>query len=226
MPLILSIETSTKVCSVALHRDAELLGYSEIHVQKSHSHVLTVLISELCRNLGIEIQQLDAIALSGGPGSYTGLRIGSSTAKGICYGIDKPLIAIDTLLVIAEEVSRRLIEPAFLVPMLDARRMEVYCAVLESNLQVIEPTHPLVLDEASFSSYLEKRKCVFFGNGAEKASDLINSGNSSFLYGVYPSAKWMGALAERLYQESRFEDIAYFEPFYLKEFISTAKNSC
>lgn len=226
MALILNIETSSKVCSVSIHEGGELKGYSEIHILKSHSQILTVIIDELIRNTGLTVNDFDAIAVSGGPGSYTGLRIGVSVAKGLCYGIEKPLIAIDTLLVMASEVNSKNFRNALLIPMIDARRMEVYCSVFDNKLNPIEESQPLVLTDQSFVNYLSQQEVLLFGDGSEKASNIIKSENASFLKGIYPSAKWMGQISERLYQEKRFVDVAYFEPYYLKEFVSTGKIVC
>lgn len=226
MALILNIETSSKVCSVSIHEDGELKGYSEIHILKSHSQILTVIIQELIDNTGLTVNDFDAIAVSGGPGSYTGLRIGVSAAKGICYGVEKPLIAIDTLLIMASEVNSKNFRKALLIPMIDARRMEVYCSVFDNELNTIEKSHPLVLTDQAFVNHLNQQEVLIFGDGSEKASTIIKSGNATFVNGIYPSAKWMGQISERLYQEQRFVDVAYFEPYYLKEFVSTAKIVC
>jgi len=215
--VILSIETSTKVCSVALHHEGTLLGSSELHADQSHSEQLTILIQNILQTTGQKAADLDAVAISSGPGSYTGLRIGTSTAKGLCYALEIPLIAINTLEAMAHGM-RRFYTNSLICPMIDARRMEVYCQIFNSEMKLINPTEAKVIDDSSFSTLLEDNAIVFFGNGAAKCEPVICHKNAHFANDVYPSAIPLGELAEIKYLAQEFEDMAYFEPYYLKEF--------
>jgi len=226
MSLILSMETSTNVCSVALYKEAELLAVSEITIQKSHSSLLTVMIQDIVQHSGYALNELKAVAVSAGPGSYTGLRIGSSVAKGLCYSLDIPLIAIDTLYAMAVSVNRYNTEEHLVCPMIDARRMEVYHSLLDNVGNVIEPSAPKILDENSFSEILDNNSVLFFGNGAFKFYELVRENdNVKYIAGVYPSAKDIGVLAWRAFQKKDFADIVYFEPNYLKEFMSGVRQN-
>ena len=217
--MILSIETSTKVCSVALHHQGELLAESTLYVDKSHSEKLALLIRDLLTYAEIETKDLTAGAIAAGPGSYTGLRIGTSTAKGLCYALNLPLIAINTLEAMAYGVAQTITEDVLLCPMLDARRMEVYSLLADKELNIIQPTKELIIDEASYSKELENTKIVFFGNGAPKCQPILDAHpNAFFLTSQAISAVHVGALAWKKYQAEAFEDLAYFEPEYLKEF--------
>jgi tRNA threonylcarbamoyladenosine biosynthesis protein TsaB len=220
MPLILSIETSTTVCSVALHRGQKLLTSAEIQIEKSHSRFITILIEKLFSDSGEKINNLSAIAVSKGPGSYTGLRIGVSTAKGICYALDKPLIAIDTLESMAYQVNQSNVHKALLCPMIDARRMEVYCALYDANLNCEENVKAVIIDENSFKEILSSQQVLFFGDGSQKCAEVLGKNkNAFFLEKINPSAISIGELALNTFEEKRFEDVAYFEPFYLKDFV-------
>ena len=245
MPIILSIETSTKACSAAIHQDGKLLSLSELNNEKSSSGMLTTLIEHVVKTAGLTLQYIDAIAVAKGPGSYTGLRIGVSTAKGLCFTLEKPLIAINTLEAMAYQLSigrhpagrhpagrhsavnyQLGVSPLSLLlcPMLDARRMEVYCAVYKADpLELLEPTQAKIIDETSFSNLFESHKIIFFGDGAEKCrASLGNDSNAVFVNEVvFPSAKSIGALATRSFEQLQFENVADFEPFYLKEFVGT-----
>ena len=245
MPIILSIETSTKACSAAIHQDGKLLSLSELNNEKSSSGMLTTLIEHVVKTAGLTLQYIDAIAVAKGPGSYTGLRIGVSTAKGLCFTLEKPLIAINTLEAMAYQLSigrhpagrhsagrhsavnyQSGVSPLSLLlcPMLDARRMEVYCAVYKADpLELLEPTQAKIIDETSFSNLFESHKIIFFGDGAEKCrASLGNDSNAVFVNEVvFPSAKSIGALATRSFEQLQFENVADFEPFYLKEFVGT-----
>lgn len=240
MPIILSIETSTKACSAAIHQDGKLLSVSELNNEKSSSGMLTTLIEHVVKTAGLTLQYIDAIAVAKGPGSYTGLRIGVSTAKGLCFTLEKPLIAINTLEAMAYQLSigrhpagrhsavnyQLGVSPLSLLlcPMLDARRMEVYCAVYKADpLELLEPTQAKIIDETSFSNLFESHKIIFFGDGAEKCrASLGNDSNAVFVNEVvFPSAKSIGALATRSFEQLQFENVADFEPFYLKEFVGT-----
>ncbi|HEY8402519.1 MAG TPA: tRNA (adenosine(37)-N6)-threonylcarbamoyltransferase complex dimerization subunit type 1 TsaB [Cytophagaceae bacterium] len=220
MSLILSIETSTKAFSVALHEEGKLLADFEMLVEKSHSRVITLAIEQLFVMTNRKMADLKAVAVSKGPGSYTGLRIGVSTAKGLCFALDIPLIAINTLEAMAFEVNR--FNPGYLVcPMIDARRMEVYCTVMDKDSQIIRPTEAVILNEDSFNDLLDTNSIFFCGDGSEKAKTLFNKPNAFFIDNLYPSAKNIGFLAGDRFRARYFEDVAYFEPFYLKDFIST-----
>jgi tRNA threonylcarbamoyladenosine biosynthesis protein TsaB len=218
MSLILSIETSTKVCSVALHAQGELIAVQELFQEKSHSGMLAVLIKDILGYAGRELTELSAIALAKGPGSYTGLRIGTATAKGLCYALEVPLISVNTLEAMASQASNYNVDGAMLCPMLDARRMEVYYMCFNHKMEIIEETQPLVVDEHSFEAILSKGKVLFFGNGAEKCKAVIgNRTNAFFLDQLNPSAKTVGSIALEKFNNNEFEDLAYFEPFYLKD---------
>lgn len=218
MGLILNIETATKVCSVALAKDGEVIQLKEMKSEKySHSEHLTLFIEEVMTKGQFKYTDLDAIAVSQGPGSYTGLRIGTSTAKGLCYAIEKPLIAIHSLQALAHLVSP---QTDFIIPMFDARRMEVYSAIYDSEGKALSEVQAVVVDEASYSEVLDKGQVLFVGPGAEKCQSAIQHPNAQFDLTIEVSAKGMAILAENKLNEELFEDVAYFEPFYLKEFIA------
>ena len=220
MALILSMETSTTVCSVALAQDGRLIGQSELRLEKSHSSHITVLIQQLLENTGFKNEDISAIAVSGGPGSYTGLRIGTSTAKGLCYALDIPLIAVSTLQAMAQETIQFTpnAENYLFCPMIDARRMEVYTGLYSGSLEEIEKDQALVLEEDSFQEKLKTNKILFFGNGAAKWQTLLGpNANALFLKSVIPSAEAVSELAWQRFQTGQFEDVAYYEPFYVKE---------
>lgn len=224
MALLLSIETSTQVCSAALHERGELVIEREIHTPQAAASQLTPLINSLLEESGCARSQLAAVAVSGGPGSYTGLRIGSSTAKGICYALDIPLIALDSLHVLAAS-SIPPVDQGLVCPMIDARRMEVYTCLLTPSLEPIEPTQPMVIDENSFAQILERTPLTFLGNGADKCVGIIRHRNARFQPGQYPRASGMGRMAFRNFESGLFEDVRYFEPAYLKEFVAKTKKS-
>ncbi|PWA06795.1 tRNA (adenosine(37)-N6)-threonylcarbamoyltransferase complex dimerization subunit type 1 TsaB [Flavobacterium psychrotolerans] len=219
MSYILNIETATKNCSIAIAKDGKTLLCKEMAEEGySHAEKLHVFISEIIKELGLSFKDLSAIAVSQGPGSYTGLRIGVSAAKGLCFALDIPLIAIDTLAVLASQAQ---VSDGFIVPMLDARRMEVYSAIFHENLEKIREVKAEVLTAESFSEY--KDKLYFIGDCAEKCKTVLTKENHIFLEDIiYPSAKEMGALSFEKYQKKDTVDVAYFEPYYLKDFIITA----
>jgi tRNA threonylcarbamoyladenosine biosynthesis protein TsaB len=226
MALILGIETATSVCSVALVQDGRLLAIRESVGARDHSAALTNFIAEVITEAGLSFQQLEAIAVSMGPGSYTGLRIGVSSAKGLCYALDKPLIAIDTLKSLAWQALQKCrkdgkdTENAILVPMLDARRMEVYTAVFDQNLKFIQPVNALVATEDSFSAF-ESKEIIYFGDGAPKCTSLFESkSNYTYIDNVALSGIAVCMLAENEFRDNNFADVAYCEPFYLKDFIA------
>jgi tRNA threonylcarbamoyladenosine biosynthesis protein TsaB len=220
MALILSVETSTKVCSVALHKNSDMMGLKELYSDKSHSSLLAILIRDLIKECGFEPGNLDAVAVSKGPGSYTGLRIGISAAKGLCYALDIPLIGANTLEAMAFGVKRFNLMDALLCPMLDARRMEVYCLIVDNRWNIYQNTQTVVVDENTFSSLLAENKIIFFGPGADKTVNLLDKPNAIFIKDVYPSASQIGQMAYAKYQKGDFENPAYFEPYYLKEFMA------
>ena len=220
MATILNIETATKNCSVSISTNGELLALRELNDGNySHGENLHVFIEELIKETNISFQDFDAIAVSKGPGSFTGLRIGVSSAKGFCFSLDKPLISIPTLASLAKTIVVK--KDSVIVPLLDARRMEVYSSVFNNDYENIRKTQAEIIVENSFLSYLEKSKVYFLGDGAEKCKDIITHENAIFLDGYFPSAKQMAALSYEKFQNSDFEDVAYFEPFYLKDFLIT-----
>ena len=224
--LLLTLETSSPVCSVALHRiaDGSLVGQTELRLDKSHSTHLTILIEQLLENTGHRLADLAAVAVSDGPGSYTGLRIGAAAAKGLCFALDVPLVAVGTLKALAAQVAAGTSRPEnFLYcPMLDARRTEVYAAIYAHNgEEVLAPT-PLLLDAETLAEQLAQRSVLFFGHGAAKFQVLLGEhANAGFLAGIEASAVAVGALAVAAYHRQKFQDVAYYEPFYLKEVYTT-----
>jgi len=222
---ILNIETATKNCSVSISKNGELIAFRELNDGSySHGENLHVFIEELTKETNISYQDFDAIAVSKGPGSFTGLRIGVSSAKGLCFSLDKPLISISTLASLANSLV--VDKGAVIIPLLDARRMEVYSSVFNNDYENIRNTQAQIIVENSFFSYLEKGKVYFLGDGAEKCKEIITHKNAIFLDGYFPSAKQMAALSYQKFQNKDFEDVAYFEPFYLKDFLITpAKNN-
>jgi len=226
MALILNLETSTKVCSVALAKDSELVALKEIHDDYSHAEKLTLFIQEVLEEAGISIKELDAVAVSKGPGSYTGLRIGVSTTKGLCYSLQKPMIGIPTLKAMAREPSLTLnLEHdkagILLCPMIDARRMEVYTAFYDLNNNEFREVAADIVDENSYQEILERHKVIFFGDGAGKCKMVLEKHeNALFNDVVFPSAKNMVVLSEERFINLQFEDVAYFEPYYLKDFVA------
>ena len=255
MSYILNIETATKVCSVAIGKDGELIALKETEAEKSHSTVITLFIREVLKETGITLSDLDAVAVSKGPGSYTGLRIGVSTAKGLCYSLDKPLIAVSTLQAMAlgaappappvggeSQRSKTHHNPSdksdaapkvspqrgdgrgaavLYCPMIDARRMEVYTAFYDLDNNEVRKTSADIIDENSYADILDKNKVVFFGDGAAKCKDaLSHHTNAIFMDDIFPSAKNMIPLSEKAFNDEQFEDVAYFEPYYLKDFIA------
>lgn len=216
MTYILNIETSTKNCSVALAKDGEAVVCKEIaEMGYSHAEKLHVFIEEILSEANLQFSDLNAIAVSQGPGSYTGLRIGVSAAKGLCYALDIPLITVDTLEVLASQIS---IEEGLIIPMIDARRMEVYSAIFDKNYQKIRETKAEILTQESFS---ELNQMIYFvGDSSQKAKTILQKENFIFAENViYPSANQMTKKSYTLFTKNLFEDVAYFEPFYLKDFM-------
>lgn len=229
MALLLHIETSTAVCSVGLGKDGELLALKETKEGMKHASHLTVFIEDILKENNLAIADLDGLAISMGPGSYTGLRIGVSTAKGICYGANLPLLAISTLQAMSktaqanEGILSQLKNPekAYFCPMIDARRMEVYTAFYNHKNELVKEISADIIDENSYAQALSEREIVFFGDGAIKCEGTIKNKNGIFFEGVTPTAAGMIELAEEKFKNKEFEDVAYFEPFYLKDFVAT-----
>lgn len=218
---ILCIETSTNCCSAAITINGQAVASRENLVGANHASELPVFIDQLLQEAREQGWQLDAVALSQGPGSYTGLRIGASTAKGICYGMNIPLIPVDTLQILcAAAIDQLNNADGFLCPMLDARRMEVYTAMYQPNdLKAVSEVEAKIIDKDSFLEVLTNNTIYFFGNGAEKCKTVIQSEHAQFVDGIVPQAKYMGALAEQAPQLD-IREMAYYEPFYLKEFVA------
>lgn len=224
MSCILHIETSTHVCSVALSQDGECIFNKETSEDPSHATILAPFVEEALSFADSHAIPLDAVAVSQGPGSYTGLRIGVSTTKGICYGRNIPLIAIPTLQIMCVPLllyRDDIPDEALLCPMIDARRMEVYAAVYNRGLKAVRETQADIIDETSYGELLEKHPIYFFGNGANKCKDTIQHPNAHFLDNIHPQAKYMFPLAEQAMAKNDFKDVAYFEPYYLKEFVAS-----
>lgn len=217
MAVILCLETATTNCSVAVAINGKIKAIREENNLKfSHAEKLHVFISEVLTEAKIAKTELDAVVVSKGPGSYTGLRIGVSAAKGLCFALDVPLLSISTLAVLANQVKE---DNCYIIPLLDARRMEVYSAVFNGAKKQIRPIKAEIVNKDSFGEYISEKSTVFLGDGAKKFSELCNHKNAIFLEDKYPSAAEMALLAEDKYKKSDTEDVAYFEPFYLKEFM-------
>lgn len=221
MALLLNIDTSTSVCSVALSKDGQVVAIKENREGLNHSLLLGTYVDELLKEHHIGVEQLDGIAVSMGPGSYTGLRIGVSLAKGLCFGASKPLIAVNTLQAMAWAVSEKTQDDAWYCPMIDARRMEVYTAFFDRENKPLTETTAEIITEDSFADILAGQKVYFFGNGSDKIKELLQSKQTIFLPDVETSAANLVKIAEERFNNSLFEDVAYFEPFYLKDFIAT-----
>ena len=222
MATILQIETATQVCSAAISRDGETIALKEQMASNIHAGSLTLFIKEVMDAVGLQFTDLDAVAVSKGPGSYTGLRIGVSTAKGLCYALDKPLIAIDTLQMMASGfLAQQDDNESLICAMIDARRMEVFTAVFDQDLNDVVPTEAKIIDEKSFANELSSGKVTFIGDGAMKCAALLQQDNAVFSELNFNSAANMSGLAYKAYTAAQFEDVAYFEPFYLKDFVFT-----
>ncbi|MCW3788437.1 tRNA (adenosine(37)-N6)-threonylcarbamoyltransferase complex dimerization subunit type 1 TsaB [Plebeiibacterium sediminum] len=224
MALILSIETSTKVCSVCLSENDNIIIKKELFEANSHATHLTVFIQDLFNDIkDYQISDIDAVAVSSGPGSYTGLRIGVSVAKGICYALNKPLIAITSLEALAYAAidNENLKEDTLICPMIDARRMEVYTTLYNAKLEKVKEISAEIIDENSFAEALQQHPIIFLGDGAAKCQDVIKGENAIFIENKAPLAANMVKTAYQKFQDKQFEDVAYFEPFYLKDFVAT-----
>ncbi|MCB0402823.1 MAG: tRNA (adenosine(37)-N6)-threonylcarbamoyltransferase complex dimerization subunit type 1 TsaB [Flavobacteriales bacterium] len=222
MALILGIETATKICSVALSDGEQLLALKEEGGAYSHAEKLNGFIQDVLKDAGLTLNQLDAVAVSKGPGSYTGLRIGVSAAKGLCYALNKPLLAVDTLQAMALRMQGEDPDADLYCPMLDARRMEVYTALYDSDHVASTPITAKIINGDSFSDILATNRVVFFGDGAEKCRELLEvNPNAKFSKEGLPSAAFVNRLAYQKFLNGHTEDVAYFEPYYLKDFIAT-----
>lgn len=220
MPAILSLETATDVCSVALHDGNKLLGEAVLNEPQAHAARLAPLIDQVIRDSGASYADIKAVAVSAGPGSYTGLRIGTSTAKGLCYALDVPLISVGTLELLAYQGRAFNASGGLLCPMIDARRMEVYCLVADAELNIVEPVAARIIDDRTFTELLDANRMLLFGNGAAKCREVIQHRNVIFQDGLFPSATSLGEIAQEKFAAAEFEDLALFKPFYLKEFVA------
>lgn len=226
MSCILNIETSTNVCSVSVTEDSACIFQQEDHSGPNHAEILGVYVDEALSFIDSHAIPLDAVAVSCGPGSYTGLRIGVSMAKGICYGHDVKLIAVPTLKLLAVPVLLKEMvkeEDALLCPMLDARRMEVYAGIYDRALKEIKPISADIVEADTYKEYLDRGPVYFFGNGAAKCKDVISHPNARFIDGIEPLARYMSPLAEKAIALGQYEDVAYFVPFYLKDFVGNVR---
>lgn len=223
MALILHIDTATSIGSVCLSRDGKELQTLQNAAQKDHAATVGLFIQQLLNDHGVRHEELDAIAVSAGPGSYTGLRVGAATAKGLCYAWKKPLIAVSTLQMMASGLQDGKTEDAWYVPMIDARRMEVFTAVYNSSLEAEMPPQAMVLTPESFASYLVSKTTYFFGDGAPKWLDLLGSPTNAVFPAYHISASHMVPLAEKAFASKDFQDVAYFAPHYLKAFFTPGK---
>jgi len=224
MTYILQIETATTVCSVALAKDGEVIDFKQLDERNIHAEIITLFIDELITGADLQYKDIDAVAVSSGPGSYTGLRIGVSTAKGLCFAIDKPLIAVETLAAMAQGIiaEGNVDNQTLLCPMIDARRMEVYTALFDAKGKVVKPTSAEIIDQDSFAQQLQDYKILFFGDGAEKCREILSvNPNAQFISGFANSATYLTKRAFEKFSNSEFEDVAYFEPYYLKDFLVT-----
>ncbi len=224
MGIILNIESATTNCSVSIAKDGVLLALKEFNsANYSHAEQLHLFVEEVVKMASLELQDINAIAVSKGPGSYTGLRIGVSAAKGLCFALDVPLISIPTLESIANQVKEIAVD--YIIPVLDARRMEVYSSVFNSELKEIRETKAEIIDETSFELYAKRGSVILVGSGAEKCKEILKSTNFKFETTAVPSAKEMVLLSNKKFKENNFENVAYFEPYYLKDFIALKKKS-
>lgn len=224
MALLLNLETATTNCSVSVARNGELLALKEFDsADYSHAEQLHLFIEAVLKDASVSLSELNAIAVSKGPGSYTGLRIGVSAAKGLCFSLDLPLIALPTLESLASQGIG--VDADFIIPVLDARRMEVYSSVYNASLNEIRATKAEIIEEISFEDYVKKGKVLLIGSGAEKCKELLKNSNFIFNTTAVPSAKEMALLSHKKFKENNFEDVAYFEPYYLKDFILLKKKA-
>ncbi|HXB10741.1 MAG TPA: tRNA (adenosine(37)-N6)-threonylcarbamoyltransferase complex dimerization subunit type 1 TsaB [Bacteroidia bacterium] len=230
MALILNIETATSVCSVAISKNGQVIAFEESHESNVHAERLLTFIQNTVNKAGLSLNNMDAIAIGSGPGSYTGLRIGTSTAKGLCYALDKPLIAISTLKAMAQSAQNNsILNTQFTLqlfcPMIDARRLEVYTALYDTTGKEVLPVNAKILDETSFSEYLKNHAIAFFGDGMPKMKTIFPAPNPNMIFfdDITASANNMATLSEEAFNKKDFADLAYYEPFYLKDFVAKKK---
>jgi tRNA threonylcarbamoyladenosine biosynthesis protein TsaB len=228
MALLLSLETTAHSFSCALHQQGELIASREITEPQSTASMLAPAIEEIFQQSGLKKNQLEGVVVAAGPGSYTGLRIGTATAKGICYALNIPLISVNSLRLMAYQVASNpefiLADQDLLCPMLDARRMEVYCMLLQKDLKVISETEAKVLDENSFQDIFSAHTIYFFGDGSEKFKSVVKNPQAKFIEAIHPSAVFLGKLGEEKFSKGEFEDLEKYEPFYLKDFVIKKPN--
>jgi tRNA threonylcarbamoyladenosine biosynthesis protein TsaB len=228
MALLLSIETSTQYCSVALHEGGVLVSSKFTETPRSAASLLAVMIDEVFQSINRKPKDLSGVVVASGPGSYTGLRIGVATAKGLCYALNIPIVSVNTLELMAFQFiasgSFTDFNEPLLCPMIDARRMEVYCALLDGNLNYVEPVQAKVIDAASFKDIIESTSVIFFGEGADKCSEIIRHSNAHFIPDLIPLASSLGVIGFKKWIAGNYEDLFSFEPFYLKEFLIKKPN--
>ena len=226
MSRILCVDTSSFICSVSIFENLSLISSNSTEVEKSHSKLIIQLIDQSLKDAKIKINELDAFAVSMGPGSYTGLRIGVSTIKGLCYSLDKPLISINTLEILSKSALNHInnYNDFFICPMIDARRMEVFTKMLDNDFNEVEKDKALILDDKSFNDIGGGKSIYFFGDGSNKFQKIINNKNFHFIDNIISSSKNMGELANIKYENNQFENLTTFEPFYIKDFFIVNKN--
>ena len=226
MSRILCVDTSSFICSVSVFENLSLISSNSSEVEKSHSKLIIQLIDQSLKNAKIKINELDAFAVSMGPGSYTGLRIGVSTIKGLCYSLEKPLISINTLEILSKSALNHInnYNDFFICPMIDARRMEVFTKMLDNDFNEVEKDKALILDDKSFNDFGGGKLIYFFGDGSNKFQKITNNKNFHFIDNIISSSKYMGELANIKYENNQFENLTTFEPFYIKDFFIANKN--
>ena len=226
MSRILCVDTSSFICSVSVFENLSLISSNSTEVEKSHSKLIIQLIDQSLKDAKIKINEVDAFAVSMGPGSYTGLRIGVSTIKGLCYSLEKPLISINTLEILSKSALNHInnYNDFFICPMIDARRMEVFIKMLDNDFNEVEKDKALILDDKSFNDFGGGKLIYFFGDGSNKFQKITNDKNFHFIDNIISSSKHMGELANIKYENNQFENLTTFEPFYIKDFFIVNKN--
>ena len=226
MSRILCVDTSSFICSVSVFENLSLISSNSTEVEKSHSKFIIQLIDQSLKDANIKINEIDAFAVSMGPGSYTGLRIGVSTIKGLCYSLEKPLISINTLEILSKSAFNHInnYNDFFICPMIDARRMEVFTKMLDNDFNEVEKDKALILDDKSFNDICGSKLIYFFGDGSNKFQKITNNKNFHFIDNIISSSKHMGELANIKYENNQFENLTTFEPFYIKDFFIVNKN--
>ena len=226
MSRILCVDTSSFICSVSVFENLSLISSNSTEVEKSHSKLLIQLIDQSLKDAKIKINEVDAFAVSMGPGSYTGLRIGVSTIKGLCYSLEKPLISINTLEILSKSALNHInnYNDFFICPMIDARRMEVFIKILDNDFNEVEKDKALILNDKSFNDFGGGKLIYFFGDGSNKFQKITNNKNFNFIDNIISSSKHMGELANIKYENNQFENLTTFEPFYIKDFFIVNKN--